>query len=201
MDKDELMERVAELFMRLGIKSLTMDDISRLLGISKKTLYKFAKDKNDLVKQTMQLAIESDQQCLSELIEKGNAIDKMVAINDQISEKLENIQPAVIFDLQKYYPEAWKIMEEHKSVFIYNQVRQNLINGIEEGLYRDNLEPELTAKIYVSLVNSIFESNLFDLKQTTYQRLHTEIARYHLRGIASERGLEYIKSLFKKIKY
>ena len=83
---------------------------------------------------------------------KGNAIDKIFAINTMISEKLQSIQPAVIFDMQKYYPEAWAIMEEHKSVFIHNQIKENLEEGIKQGLYRKNMNPELVARIYVTLI-------------------------------------------------
>ena len=133
----ELIGSVAQLFMRLGIKSLTMDEIARQLGISKKTLYKYASDKKELVTKAVQLAIDDEESLLTEMHQaNGNAIDKIFAINTMISEKLQSIQPAVIFDMQKYYPEAWAIMEEHKSVFIHNQIKENLAEGINQGLYR-----------------------------------------------------------------
>ena len=130
----ELIGSVAQLFMRLGIKSLTMDEIARQLGVSKKTLYKYASDKKELVTKAVQLAIDEEACVMSEMHKaEGSAIDKIFAINTMISEKLQSIQPAVIFDTQKYYPEAWAIMEEHKCVFIHNQVKENLEEGIKEG--------------------------------------------------------------------
>ena len=87
-----------------------------------------------------------------------------------ISEKLQSIQPAVIFDMQKYYPEAWAIMEEHKSVFIHNQIKENLEEGIKQGLYRNNMNPELVTRIYVTLINSIFDSPLYSLSNSLFQR-------------------------------
>lgn len=202
MDEEQIIEKATHLFMRYGIKSMTMDEIARQLSISKKTLYKYVSDKNDLVIRAMKLIINSDQSCLENLnLIEGNAIDKMVAINNQVSEKLENLQPAVIYDLRTYYHEAWNIMEEHKSVFVLNHVKQNMIEGIKEGYYRENLDPELNSQIYVTLMDSMFKTELFGLKKYSYQKVHTEIAKYHLRGIASEKGLAYIKKLFKNINY
>jgi AcrR family transcriptional regulator len=102
--------------MRYGIKSLTMDDISRHLGISKKTLYLVATDKKDLVKQCVELTVNAEECMLCDITaQKGNAIDEMFDVNKRISQKLQNVQPAVMYDLQKYYPEAWKAMESHIS--------------------------------------------------------------------------------------
>jgi len=193
----ELIANVTQLFMTLGIKSLTMNDIASKLGVSKKTLYKYVSDKKELVTKSMQCIIDEEECMLSDLNSNdGNSIDRIFALNRQVSEKLQGVQPAIIFDLQKYYPEAWSIMEEHKSIFIYNQVRENLEEGVKEGLYRDNLNPEIVARIYVTLVDSIFESKLFGKEPQSFVELHTEVARYHIRGIASEQGIKYIQTLF-----
>ena len=193
----ELIGSVAQLFMRLGIKSLTMDEIARQLGVSKKTLYKYASDKKELVSKAVQLVIDDEEALLSEMHEaNGNAIDKIFAINTMISEKLQSIQPAVIFDMQKYYPEAWAIMEEHKTVFIHNQIKENLEEGIKQGLYRNNMNPELVTRIYVTLINSIFDSPLYSLSNHSFKETHTEVARYHLRGITNKKGVEYMQQMF-----
>lgn len=193
----ELIGSVAQLFMRLGIKSLTMDEIARQLGVSKKTLYKYASDKKELVTKAVRLAIDEEECVLSEMHKaEGSAIDKIFAINIMISEKLQSIQPAVIFDMQKYYPEAWAIMEEHKCVFIHNQIKENLEEGIKQGLYRKNMDPELVARIYVTLINSIFDSPIYPSSNHSFKEMHTEVVRYHLRGITNEKGAEYMQQLF-----
>ncbi len=193
----ELLLTVSGLFMTYGIKSLTMDDIARHLGISKKTLYKSVSDKKDLVKKCMKLAIENDECALCEIENAtGNAIDKVYSINKMVSLKLQSIQPSVIYDLQRYYPEAWGVMENHKKDFILNQIESNILEGIEEGLYRDNLNPKLVATIYVTLIDAIFDSKLFRDTKYSFEEMHVEIARYHLKGIASEKGIKYIKQLF-----
>lgn len=192
-DKELLILAVTQLFMKYGIKSLTMDDISSHLGISKKTLYIFVTDKKDLVKQCVELLINSEQCALSDLVTlKGNAIDELFNVNRRISEKLQNVQPAVIFDLQKYYPEAWKIMENHKQCFIYEMVVENIKTGIKKELYRENVTPEIVAKIYVALIDKMFDTEFFPVNKFSFEVLHREIARYHVRGIASEKGANYL---------
>ncbi|MBI2280624.1 MAG: TetR/AcrR family transcriptional regulator [Bacteroidetes bacterium] len=190
--KEQLLLAITEIFMRYGIKSLTMDDISSHLGISKKTLYQHVSDKKDLVKQCVELTVGAEQCMLCEISEeKGNAIDELFFVNKRISEKLQHIQPAVMFDLQKYYPEAWKVMENHKQCFIYDMMVKNIHDGIAQGLYRDNVTPEIVAKIYVSMIDKMFDPDFFPAKQFTFETLHREIARYHIRGIASEKGVKY----------
>lgn len=183
-----------ELFMRYGIKSLTMDDIARHLGMSKKTIYQFVKDKKDLVNKCVSLAIEDEQCILCDTKEqKGNAIDILLDINERVSIKLQNVQPSVMYDIERYYPEAWKIMQNHKKEFIFNMLKENLELGMKEGLYRSNLIPDIIAGNYVVLINQLFDSEYFNSSSYDFKTLHREIARYHIRGIANEQGRLYLK--------
>ncbi len=192
-NKDQLLWAITDIFMRYGVKSLTMDDISSHLGISKKTLYLHVTDKKDLVKQCVELSIGAEQCVLSDVAgNNGNAIDELFLVNKKISEKLQHIQPAVMFDLQKYYPDAWKVMENHKHCFIYEMMVNNINKGIKEGFYRDNVNPEIVAKIYVNMVDKMFDPEFFPVHKFSFEMLHREIARYHIRGIASEKGIMYL---------
>lgn len=199
---NEIIAGATMLLMKYGIKSQTMDDIARGLGVSKKTLYKYVSDKNDLVKKAVQLTISSEQHIICDLsAQKGNAIDKIVTINELLSDKLQNLQPAVIFDLQKFYPDAWQIIQDHKRNFVFNQVKNNLIEGIKEGLYRESINPEIVAQIYVTLIDSIFNTDLFEYSTKDLGEIHNQMVRYHLRGVASEKGIDYIKQLFNAKNY
>jgi len=190
---NELLEAVTQLFMKLGIKSLTMDDISSHLGISKKTLYQFVSDKKDLVKKCLEYAINEDQFVLKTLSQsKHNAIDEIYEINKMVSEKLQNIQPSVTYDIQKYYPKAWQVMEDHKKCFVYEMIVQNLEKGIKQNLYRENINSEIIANVYVTTINEIFDSDIFPSHKYNFETLHREIARYHIRGIASKKGIAYL---------
>jgi len=198
----EIIINATMLLMKYGIKSQTMDDIARGLGISKKTLYKYVSDKNDLVKKAVSLTISEDHDNICNFKDKdGNAIDKIIRINEFISDKLQSIQPAIIFDLQRHYPEAWQIMQDHKRTFIYEIIKENLKSGIEEGLYRKSINPDIVAQIYITLTDSIFDSELFETTAKDYSAIHDQVVRYHLRGIASEKGVKYIKEFFNNNQY
>lgn len=189
-----MIAEVAELFMRYGIKSLTMDEIARQLGMSKKTIYQYVSDKKDLVNQCVQLAI-SDEQCILSDVknQKGNAIEILLNINKRVSEKIQNIQLSLMYDLERYYPEAFKIMQSHKKEFVFNMIKENVELGIKEGLYRENLIPEIIASSYIAMTNQLFNPDPTNPPKHSFQILHKEIAKYHIRGIASEKGRVYLK--------
>jgi TetR/AcrR family transcriptional regulator, cholesterol catabolism regulator len=189
----ELLIAVTGLFMKFGIKSLTMDDISRHLGISKKTLYQFVSDKKDLVKKALELVIGNEQCMLGDIcVKEENAIDALLAINKKISEKLQTIQPAVMYDLQKYYPAAWQVMEEHKKCFVYDMIVNNINTGKKQGYYRENVNPDIITSIYITMINKIFDSDMFPSQKYNFSTIHKEIVRYHIRGIASSKGIDYL---------
>ena len=194
----ELLMKTAGFFMQNGIKSHTMDDVSKFLGISKKTLYTYVSSKVDLVNRAMTLLMENDVQACNEVIAmKGNAIDKIYAINKRVSEKLEQTQPVIIYDLKNHYPEAWEIVQKHKSQFILMEIKNSLLDGIEEGLFRD-MNVEIIATANVNLIYSIFEDKIFPSHKYSFSQIHNEILRYHIRGIANKKGLAYIEELIKK---
>jgi AcrR family transcriptional regulator len=192
--QQEFILSVMELFMRYGIKSLTMDEIARQLGVSKKTIYKYASDKKDLVNQCVQMAVSNEECILCDVQEQvGNAIDILLDVNKRVSEKVQNVQPSVMYDIERYYPEAHKIMQSHKQEFIFNMVKENMELGIKEGLYRNNLIPEVIASSYIAMTSQIFNPNPMNPPEYDFKTLHKEIARYHIRGIASEKGRKYLK--------
>lgn len=186
------------LFMKYGIKSLTMDDISSHLGISKKTLYQYVSDKKDLVMQGMALMIEHEKSMLCHAMETSqNAIDELIGVTRCVSSEIGDMHPSVIFDLQKYHPDAWKLMENHKKNFIYNMMLENLKRGIKEGYYRDNLDPFVITNIYIGMVDNVLNPENPIHKNMSIDQLHQEIIRYHIKGIANEKGLLYLKDALK----
>lgn len=179
--------------MQYGIKSITMDDVARHLGMSKKTLYLYVKDKKELVLKAMQYNIESDVKCTFDITNRGlNAIDEMLEIAAFVTEQIKKVQPAVLFDIQKYYPEAWALHEQFKYEHVVEHLTINIEKGIAEGLYRSNLVPEMIAKFYVSKLESVFDPRLFPTNKYTVPQLYNEFMRYHLLGICSYKGAEYL---------
>lgn len=189
----EILERAGAVFMRYGVRSVTMDDIAKELKISKKTLYKYVKDKSDLVTKIVFGQCEMEKIVLSNATDDAeNAIDELMLMSSTIGQKLQQMNPSVLFDLEKYYPEAWAVFTEHKQGFILDSVRENLARGMKEGIYRDNLNAEIIAKLYIQKIDSIFDPAIFPVGKFNFYQIHLELMRYHIRGVANDKGMKYL---------
>lgn len=201
MEEKDLIIKAGELFMLYGVKSMTMDEIARQMGVSKKTLYQYVSNKNELVEKVVSTRIDKEQECICQLVEpKGNAIDQLMEMTEFVRENMKRMHPSVMFDLQRYHMEAWQMISDHKEKFIYETIKANLEKGIEDGLYRSNLIPEIVARFYLSMVNTVMnpiESGMIDLGFEPGE-IHEQMMRYHIRGIANEEGRDYLKEKFKK---
>lgn len=195
----EILEKVGEIFMRYGIKSVTMDDLARQLGVSKKTLYKYVSDKRDLVDKTFEVFMEQDKCMIDDICTKGmNAIDELFEISENVTSHIKDIHPSIFYDLQKYYPESWNHFTNYKHDFVCDCIERNLNKGIEEGLFRDNMNVEIIARNYVYRMDDIFNPEIYPPSKFKYAEVYLEIFRYHIRGIASPKGIEYLKEKVKK---
>lgn len=196
--KKELVLAASAVYLKYGIKSVTMDEMARQLGVSKKTLYQFVKDKNDLVEQCLVVQHEMEKGMIEEIVkETENAIEQMLKISRFIMDQLKQIHPSIFFDLAKYHPSALKMMECHKDEYICGSIISNLETGIKQGLYRKNVNPQVISAIYVGMIDMVMDGDrLTDLNQRP-DEIYSEMFRYHIRGIASEIGLEYLVELIK----
>ena len=198
---EEITWNTLELFMRFGIKSLTMDDIAKKLGKSKKTLYQYFNDKNDLVEQVMKSLVEREKACACRLMdERENAIDLMFALTEELSEKFNQVHPSINFDLQKYHPNAWKMFDEFSHDFIRKCAQENIEMGIDQGLFRKNVDPYVASIFYAFKVHLCTDGETFPPNKYSFHKIHLELMRYHIRGIASEKGLKYLKQKVKNEK-
>lgn len=181
--------------MQYGIKSITMDDLASKLGVSKKTIYKFFKDKNDLVMQIIQRETQEDVLiCKACSINSENAIDELIKVNQHVLEShLMDIHPSVFYDMQKYHPEAWALMENHKGTFIRKEIEANVKRGIAEKIYRDNVSPEIVSLMYVASVDSVMNQDTLP-----FAKVYIEVSRFFLRGLVNSIGLEYLQKRLKK---
>ena len=122
----ELFMQTSELFLLNGIKSLTMNDIAGKLGISKKTLYNYVSDKNDLVKKCIQMHIHSNECAMQEVCnESHNAIEELINMSKVAGEEMSKIHPSILFDLQKYHPEAWGLIREFEDKTILELTKRH----------------------------------------------------------------------------
>jgi AcrR family transcriptional regulator len=197
--KNKILEGAEALFMRYGFKSITMDDIARELGISKKTLYQYFTDKLDLVNQAVENHLNTEQEfCINMLKNEKDPIAFLLAISENFANEAKHINTAVLFDLRKYFKEAWDKIESYSNDFIYGQVLQNLKDGKENGLYRSELNENVIALYYVNMVQFMVNPENYQKEIRDFQTLHKELVIYHLRGILTEKGLKQLEKLQKK---
>lgn len=195
-----ILEETAKVFWTLGIKSVTMDDVATRLGISKKTLYQYVTDKNDLVDHVLKHLSASYKYDIDQVRARKdqNAIDELYAVTTTVAGHLQGIHPSIHFDLEKYHPEAFRHMMETKRNEIYACNAENMERGIGEGLYREDLNIPMIATIYIARFDMVFDGALFPPEKFSMNDLHWEIFRYHVRGIASKKGLDYLEKKLTK---
>ena len=197
----EIVSQALRVFMKYGIKAVTMDDMSRHLGISKKTLYNFVKDKNDLVTKSLKLQCNSENKEVCSIRERElSAIEEMFEIGKFISGMLKEVHPSIHYDLEKYHPEAFEgSIKEHKEN-VFNCISQNLEKGIEEGYYRKDLNIKVIAHLYIRKVDLVFDASIFPPEEISFEQVYGVMFGYHIRGIASKKGIEYLEKRLKKQK-
>ncbi len=192
----DIINKAKELFFKLGIKSITMDDLSRELGISKKTLYKYVDNKSDLVNKALQLHFEDEKSSVCKSIEGSeNAIEEISKIATSSLKQFRTMHPSSIYDLKKYYPKAWSIIDKFKSEYIYTCIKNNIIKGKEQGLYREHIDEDVITKLYIHAIDFLVNPHNFPPMQYNFSDLYKEFITYHLHGIATERGDEYLKNI------
>jgi hypothetical protein len=190
--------KVRELYMKYGIKSITMDDVAIEMGISKKTLYQYVTDKDDLVGKFIDNEIEARQSEICECFKTGfNAIEELFEISVFMNKIMKDQNPATEHDLKKYYPHHFQKIVKTRREGIYNYIFLNLRKGIKEGLYRNDMNLEIIAKLYLSRVESIHNNDMFTAEELTSNKLFMEHLTYHVRGIATEKGIVVLEKKLK----
>ncbi len=189
--KIEIAEKVCKLFREFGIKSVTMDDIARHLSISKKTLYEYFADKKDLVKGVMESNARSKTIDFSiPQKKKINAIEELFYYYNVQVEMIRDHKPSFIYDLKKYYPELFDHFHQAKRKRILESVETNLKKGKKEGLYREDVDESVIARINLMRIEGIMNSGTFSFEEMVSPDFFSKIFKYHVYGIVSDKGRE-----------
>jgi len=189
-----IISKCNELFLRYGVKNLTMDDIARELGMSKKTIYQYVTNKSDLVKKVMQAHLDKEIAVIAEVGKNAkNAIDENVRMLTYMSKELQTFNSSVFFELQKYYPDSYDLFNEYREKVSLPHILRNLERGIEEGMYREDIDPEIVARIYVYALDILIDQQRFPAKKYHFFNLYKEFVNYHLAGILTAKGAKYLE--------
>jgi AcrR family transcriptional regulator len=195
---DDIIVKVSDLYLKYGIKSVTMDDVARELGISKKTLYLHFKDKDELVKKVVDYHMDVSLAEMRNLASKKiNAIEELLMLSQYLSQFLKQINPSVTYDLQKYYPEIWKNIATGRRDHIYKQIKENMKRGIKEGFYRSDQNIDIIAYFYLFRMEMSKTLDLIVENKYSFEEIFNTLFSYHIRGIANQKGIEYLECKIK----
>lgn len=199
--RHEILEKVGEMYHQYGIRSVTMNDVVHEMGISKKTLYQYFSDKNELVKAVMDAVFEKRHaEMLSLIAGRENAIDEMLGYYALQNKMIRDHKPTVMYDLRKYYPEIFEKVTERKRKHLYNSVLQNLTRGKTEGLYREDLNEDIIARLNLMRVESIMTSGIFSRDEIVNPAFFREVFLFHMYGIINDQGKEFLNKNIDKLK-
>ncbi|MCX6183297.1 MAG: TetR/AcrR family transcriptional regulator [Bacteroidetes bacterium] len=192
----ELYRRTTEVYMKNGIKNITMDDMAKELKVSKKTLYKYVKDRPELAAKSMEWKLAYDKKFVNDILAKNlNAIEELCEISNFYCANLMQMHPSLHFDLEKYYRHAWEQFIEYRNSFLYNTMLSNVNKGIRDGLYRADFDIEVIVTLYIMKVDMVFDPRVFPISKFKFAEVYIEMVKYHLSGIASEKGLKEMHRL------
>lgn len=192
--RDRIQQKAEELFNRYGIRSVTMDEIAGQLGISKKTIYQWFEDKDELVAAVFErLMNHSKELCSIDKERSHNAIHEIFLGLQMTEEILATMNPAILYDLEKYHPKVFQQFIEYKNTFLYNLIVDNLERGVKEELYRADINVEVLARYRIANIMVAFNLDVFPKHRFHIMEVEEEIEVHFISGIATAKGLKLIQ--------
>ena len=187
--KQKILDQTFDMIMRYGIKSVSMEDISRGIGISKKTIYQYFENKRALIYEVVENHIKKDEAEINTIIGGSkDAIDEMLLVAKHVLVFLRSMSPSVMFDIQKYYPKIWTRIQDEHFTFILSTVVENIKRGQKEALYCDDIDADIISKMYVRQILTLADETIFPLSKYERSDLYKSLVTYHVRGLLNEKG-------------
>ena len=199
--KQKILEYACEMFFECGTRSISMDDIAKKLAISKKTLYQYYSNKQDLIDQALKWELAHPKFSFeSPMFEGLNAIERYWEFYKFISEMIKKPHHSLEFDLKKYHPELWSNFKNGKMKLFREGLRFNIKQGIKEGFYRQELNIDIVSNLLVRFYLNMWNEDyaVFSKEELMSEELNRELTIYHLHGICSVKGIECLKKITEK---
>lgn len=196
--KEEILKGSWELFMRYGIKSITMDEIARHLSISKKTIYQFFADKDALVLEVSNLEM-NNQKCKWENASKESkdVIEFFWKATEIMKNDMSKMNPTLLFDLRKYHPVGYKAFQHHKREHITKEIKDMLVDGIGQGYFRKDINVEIISKMRVEQIELMFNQDVFPHDEFNLTEVSTQFFEHFMYGISTIAGHQRLNELRK----
>lgn len=197
-----ILQKTFDLFAKFGIRSISMDDICREMGISKKTLYTYVSSKEDLINKLLEgQRIKQNEAILCVESKELNAIDSLLEVSKTLHKKLVKVNPTMAYDLVKYYPEIFKKHSIDKRKILSKRIKSNISKGIEEGYYRSDLDIDLIAQLYLKKLEDIFDPEFWVNEKYSFDKIFKTMFVNHIRGISNQKGIDYLEQQQKLLNF
>jgi AcrR family transcriptional regulator len=190
---ERIQQKAHVLFMQFGLRSVSMDDIANSLGISKKTIYHYYADKDELVDAVIDAEFKKNESiCEHDRAHSKNAIHEIFMAMDMVVEMFSTMNPSLVFDMHKYFPRAFQKFHKHKNDYLYNVIRDNIIRGINEELYRPEMSVDIIARFRVESIMIPFNPEFQAKMKYNMAEIEEEFIIHFLFGMASPKGYKMI---------
>ena len=187
MMKEKIINKAKEMFLRLGFKSITMDDIACEMCISKKTIYKYFSNKDVLIEKSVEMVHKEIHETIDKIVAQNfNAIEENFEIKRMFKEMFKSAESSPIYQLKKHYPEVYAKALTSQIEVCETCFRNNILKGMNEGLYRENLDVDNYIKFYYTLIFNINENTASGIEA---EELELKALEYHIRAMATLAGI------------
>ncbi|WP_420321140.1 TetR/AcrR family transcriptional regulator [Flagellimonas sp.] len=194
--REKILHKATEMFLNLGFKSVTMDDLANEMGISKKTIYSHYENKTMLVEESTMALFWFISNGIDEIIAlQKNPIEELYEIKKFVMLHLKDEKSSPQYQLQKYYPKVHETLKRKQYEVMQDCVFDNVKRGVDMGIYRENLNVDFVGRIYFSGVMSIKDNDLFPKQIFSTPELMDYYLEYHLRGIVTPKGRKILNSI------
>ena len=194
-----ILKKASELFIKYGFKNVTMDEIANDLGISKKTIYANYENKSELVEAVVRYLFNEIRIIIDEIKSLNlNPIEESFKTYSTVSQLLQDEKISIEFQLKKYFPDVYERINCTKSEILQNTIINNLIRGVNEGLYRPAIDVDFTSKYFLTTVSSYKNYDFFEMDEIDIMSGMKQILELYFRSIVTEKGLNILEQLLNK---
>ncbi|MEM7548699.1 MAG: TetR/AcrR family transcriptional regulator [Bacteroidota bacterium] len=197
--KESIIQTADRLFMAYGFKRITMDEIASELGISKKTIYQYFKDKKEVVYEVTKASLEEEKNIIEETTQRSeNAIEELFLISQRIRQKHLQMNPYILSDLRKYYHNAWQLFLNFKKEMFHDCIKNLIDKGIKEGYFRPEINSEILTVMRLEQAQMVFDTELFHPEKFEFKEVQIQLLDHFVHGILTDSGralhAEYLKN-------
>ena len=197
--KEKILQKASDLFLNLGFKSVTMDDIASEMGISKKTIYSHFSTKLKLVQASTFYVLDKINTGICDICSgELNPIEEVFTIKSLVMDQLKDEKSSPHYQLQKYYPRIFKLLKDKQFESVNECVKHNLERGIDQGIYRKEIDLDIITRFYLNGNSGLMNYELFPMDRFNTSHLKDTFLEYHIRAIATDKGLKILLNILKK---